>query len=246
MLASRLGTLVEAGLMERHASRSYSLTECGVALWPVLLCIWSWERRYVVGQADRLPRMQHAACGAEFRPVLCCMVCGSPAGIVDVSVGLAAGQDFARSAPVGGNRRRSGSRRHQGAGLFPETMALVGSRWSSAVLGASCLGARRFTEFQRMTGAPPAVLSERLRSFVALGVLERGSYDLTAKGQAFFPVVSTALAWGERWLGRPGSPTVVAGHAEHAFLPQLGCSACERVLTADVMSTSVVTTAGSG
>ena len=237
VLAARLATLVEAELLERRTTGEYSLTDRGASLWPVLLSIWSWEQRYVTGQADALPRMVHRSCGTEFRPVLCCAVCGDAVGMTQVSVELAEGQDFARSAPVGGNRRRTGSRAHPGAGLFPETMTLLGSRWSSAVLGASCLGARRFTEFQRMTGAPPAVLSERLRSFVDLGVLgaRDGAYHLTAKGQAFFPVVSAALAWGERWFGDPGAPTVVARHAGHAFLPRLACSACQRALTAETV-----------
>lgn len=247
VLTDRLAALVDAGVLARRPSGDYALTERGTGLWPVLLSIWSWEQRYVAGQADRLPRMVHRTCGTGFRPVLSCAVCGDAVAMADVSVGLAEGQDFARSAPVGGNRRRTGSRGHAGAGLFPETMALLGSRWSSAVLGAACLGAGRFTDFQQMTGAPPAVLSERLRSFVSVGVLEEGSYRLTAKGQAFFPVVSTALAWGERWYGEPGSPAVDARHDGHPFLPQLACSMCERVLAGeDVRVTEAVEQAHEG
>lgn len=43
-------------------------------------------------------------------------------------------------------------------------------------------------------------------------------------------MVSTAVAWGERWFGEPGSPAVEARHDGHPFLPQLACSMCERVL----------------
>lgn len=242
VLSSRLAALVREGILDQRASGEYALTGAGLELWPVLLSIWSWERRYAAGQADSLPRMVHRTCGAEFRPVLCCAVCRDAVGLADVSVALAEGQDFARSTPVSRNRRRSGTRPHQGAGLFPETMTLLGSRWSSAVLGAACLGATRFGELQRMTGAPPAVLSERLRTFVAVGVLRDGrsdesrpSYTLTEKGRAFFPVVSTALAWGERRFGEPGAPAVEARHAEHPFLPELACSTCERVLTAEAV-----------
>lgn len=242
VLAARLATLVQAGVLDRRPSGEYVLSEHGVSLWPVLVSIWSWERQYVAGQADRLPTMVHRPCGSEFRPVMCCAVCGDAVGMADVSVVLAPGQDFARSAPVGGNRRRSGSRAHRGAGLFPQTMTLLGSRWSSAVLGAACLGATRFTEFQRMTGAPAAVMAERLRTFVAVGVLEHvqgeeghRTYSLTDKGRAFFPVVSTALAWGERRFGEPGLPSVDARHAGHSFLPQLACSSCQGALTAEAV-----------
>ena len=241
VLSARLRALTSAGVLERRTSGDYVLTERGVALWPVLLSIWSWEQRYAEGQAERLPSMVHSSCGQEFTPVLGCAGCARPVGMSDVDVRLAPGQDFARSAPVGANRRRAGTRSHEGAGLFPETMALVGSRWSSAVLGAVCLGATRFGEVEAMTGAPPAVLSERLRSFVALGVLvdERGGtrprYELTDKGRAFFAVVSTALAWGERWFGRPGSPSLDARHDGHVFVPHLACSVCTAVLAAQTV-----------
>ncbi len=232
VLTARLGGLSQAGVLVRRTSGEYALTDRGASLWPVLLSIWSWEQRHVAGQADLLPAMVHRACGAQFTPALRCAACRGAVSMADVSVALTAGQDFARSAPVGGNRRRTGTRTSGGAGLFPETMTLIGSRWSSAVLGAACLGATRFTDFAQMTGAPPAVLSDRLRTFAEVGVLGeretdvRAGYALTAKGQAFFPVVSTALAWGERWFGEPGSPAVEARHTGHAFVPRLACSHC--------------------
>jgi DNA-binding HxlR family transcriptional regulator len=126
--------------------------------------------------------------------------------------------------------------------MFRETMALIGSRWSSALLGAAVLGATRFNDFERMIGAPPAVVSERLRSFVDLGVLEphprradgaRPSYRLSAKGRAFFPAVATALAWGERHFPAPDGPAVRAVHRRcgAGFVPELACSVCAEVIT---------------
>ena len=126
--------------------------------------------------------------------------------------------------------------------MFPETMALIGSRWSSALLGAAFLGATRFTDFAAMIGAAPTVVAERLRSFTDLGVLEpvevdgrpdRSTYHLTAKGRAFFPAVACFLAWGEQWRPAPDGPAVVATHhgCGRAFVPELGCSTCSATLT---------------
>ena len=120
-------------------------------------------------------------------------------------------------------------------------MEVIGSRWSAALLGAAFLGASRFSEFERMLGAPPAVVAERLQRFVDIGVLEsdpseghRGGYRLTPKGQALFDVVATMLRWGERWKGAPDGPAVIATHGDddHVFVPELACSMCGDALHA--------------
>lgn len=252
VLAARLGALVDAGVLVRVPAvggthPEYELTKAGLGLWPVLLSIWSWELHHVPGQADLLPRMLHATCAAEFEPVLRCRGCAGAAPREEVELALGPSGHFERSVPVGSNRRRTtgGRRTTAGAGMFTETMTLIGSRWSSAMLGAAVLGATRFSDFERMTGASPTAVAERLRAFVDLGVLERAggeavgesgarpaSYLLSAKGRAFFPVVATALAWGERQFPSPDGPAVLAVHRPcgKEFVPQLGCSVCAAAL----------------
>lgn len=249
VLAARLTTLVDAGVLSRHAYSDqpprfeYQLTDSGVDLWPLLLSIWSWELQYVPGQSSRLPRMVHRTCGAAFEPVLHCARCHQPVGVDDVEIGLGPSGAFERSIPVGMNRRRSSTRSAAGptAGMFPETMALIGSRWSSAMLGAAFLGATRFRDFVAMIGAPPNIVAERLRTFTDLGVLDavridgradRSTYHLTVKGRAFFPAVATFLAWGERWRPAADGPAIVATHRRcgRTFVPELACSACDVAL----------------
>jgi len=257
VLSARLATLTDAGVFVRARYSDaperfeYHLTESGLALWPLLLSIWGWEREQAEGQADALPQMVHRSCGSTFVAVLRCAGCHQPATVADVDVERGPSGAFERSAPVGTNRRRTGGRGSTDAdrpGLFPETMTLIGSRWSSAVLGAAFFGAHRFSEFERMIGAPPTVVAERLKGFVDLGVLEpadldvdgdlnrrgkRPSYRLTAKGRSFFPVVATFLAWGERWRPAADGPAVVAHHlgCGRGFVPELACSVCSQTLT---------------
>ena len=46
------------------------------------------------------------------------------------------------------------------------------NHWSASALAAAFLGARRFTDMLTMMGAPPAIVSDRLRTFCRMGVLE--------------------------------------------------------------------------
>ncbi len=237
VLSARLRSLVEGGVLERvrYSQRpprdEYLLTESGRDLWPVLVAIWSWERRHVSGRRDELPEMVHRQCGQVAWPELRCHTCSGPATAAQVRLALGPSGAFDRSAPVGANRRRPGT--------FHETMEVIGSRWSAALLGAAFLGAGRFTEFERMLGAPPTVVAERLQRFVEIGVLEpdaaageRPRYQLTAKGAALFDVVATMLRWGERWKGAADGPAVLATHGgdDHPFVPELACSACGATL----------------
>ena len=55
---------------------------------------------------------------------------------------------------------------------MPQTIELIGNRWSASALAAAFLGARRFTDMLLMMGAPPTIVSDRLRTFCQMGVLE--------------------------------------------------------------------------
>jgi DNA-binding HxlR family transcriptional regulator len=249
VLAGRLRALVDGGVLERvrYSERpprdEYLLTESGAQLWPVLVAIWSWERRFVPGQRDALPEMVHRCCGARSTSTLHCGTCHGRAAASDVHLEIGPSGAFERSVPLGGNRRRTVGV-DEVPGRFRHTMEVLGSRWSSAVLGAAFLGASRFVEFERMLGAPPSVLTERLTRFVDLGVFDvdrsaggHGRYVLSIQGAALFDVVATMLAWGERWKGAPEGPAVVATHGSdaHPFVPELACSACDAVLHAPAL-----------
>jgi hypothetical protein len=92
-----------------------------------------------------------------------------------------------------------------------------------------------------MMGAPPTIVSDRLRTFCQMGVLEtvvakagsgRVEYRLTDKGRAFFPHVMVMLDWGDRWFRAPEGPATLLSHITCGgeFHPVLNCSACGREL----------------
>ena len=74
------------------------------------------------------------------------------------------------------------------------------------------LGTRRFSAFQKNLGVAKNILTVRLRTLVAEGILEvqpaaDGSayqdYVLTAKGRGLFPVLVALRQWGEEFSFKP-------------------------------------------
>ena len=243
-LSSRLSSLADGGVVEKRPD-GYALTRSGAQLWRVLLCLWAWEQRWV--QGDALPTMRHLACGAVFAPALSCAACGAHTALPDLDLSLGPAGALSRAVPVGTHRKRSGTAAGEGPGLFPDTVALLGSRWSAGVVGCLLLGATRFREVERMLGAPPTVVSARLRELVARGVLRRDgtAYALTDKGRDVLPAVASLVAWGERWLGAPDGPSLVVTHREcgAAFVPVLVCDRCDGALVRREVAVETATSA---
>jgi DNA-binding HxlR family transcriptional regulator len=104
-------------------------------------------------------------------------------------------------------------------------LTVVGEKWTFLVLREAFNGVRRFEDMQRRTGAPRQVLSNRLASLVADGILRkapyqregqrpRSEYRLTDKGLDLFPVIAALLAWGDKYAAWPGGPAVELTHRD--------------------------------
>ncbi|GAA4602193.1 helix-turn-helix domain-containing protein [Actinoallomurus liliacearum] len=82
ILAARLRTLVEAGVLTRrqyeaHPPRyEYVPTEAGRALQPILLNLMDWGDRYVTDGPP--PTVWRHSCGADLHPRTVCAHCGEP------------------------------------------------------------------------------------------------------------------------------------------------------------------------
>jgi DNA-binding HxlR family transcriptional regulator len=104
------------------------------------------------------------------------------------------------------------------------TLAVVGEKWSLLVLREAFFGVRRFADFQRVLGAPKAVLSDRLATLVEQGVLtrvpyqaegerQRHEYRLTTKGRDLYPTLVALMQWGDTYLS-DGPPPLELQHAD--------------------------------
>lgn len=236
VLATRLKELVRHGIFELAAYRDgrtryeYRLTARGLALWSLLVAIHSWERDW----ADRahLPPLMHDLCGAEARPYLACGACRKPMSARDTHTEQGPLASFER---VGLPRRHRRTVRPEARpdiiGYCPDSMEILGDRWSTTLLAAAFLGARRFVDFQGRLGIAPSVLTDRLRRFVELGVFASGgdgSYRLTDKGLAFFEVFAFLVDWAQRELPAPAGSALTITHRPCGaeLEPVLLCTAC--------------------
>lgn len=88
----------------------------------------------------------------------------------------------------------------------------IGDWWSLLIVRDAFDGLRRFGEFQRSLGLARNILSARLRSLVAHGIMDTepasdGSpyqeYILTEKGRGLFPLLVALRQWGEDFFFEP-------------------------------------------
>ena len=115
------------------------------------------------------------------------------------------------------------------------TLDIVGEWWTLLIVRNLLLGQRRFEEIQSDLGIARNILSDRLTTLVARGIVdrvrymehpERFEYTLTEKGRDLFPVIAALMQWGDRWAAPDGPPMVfrhTCGHNGHA---QVTCSEC--------------------
>ena len=84
-------------------------------------------------------------------------------------------------------------------------------RWTALIIRELAFGGVRFSQLQRgVPLASPSLLSARLKQLEAEGIVERRksetqkswTYQLTASGEEFVPVVMSLGVWGQRWSRR--------------------------------------------
>jgi DNA-binding HxlR family transcriptional regulator len=86
------------------------------------------------------------------------------------------------------------------------TLDIIGERWTLLVLRELSFGRTRFRDFQQaLPGIPATVLSDRLKTLEAHGLVERAVYNqhplraeyrLTPKGDTLRPVLGALALWG--------------------------------------------------
>ncbi|MGY1849627.1 MULTISPECIES: winged helix-turn-helix transcriptional regulator [unclassified Blastococcus] len=110
---------------------------------------------------------------------------------------------------------------------------VVGDRWALLVVREVSLGAHRFSEILRGTGAPRERLAARLTALVDAGVLERreysrnpprSDYHLTRAGRDLLPVLQALMQWGDRHVA--DAPPAELRHHGHRITASWVCDVC--------------------
>jgi DNA-binding HxlR family transcriptional regulator len=99
------------------------------------------------------------------------------------------------------------------------TLGVLGERWTLLILREAIDGTTRFAEFREALGIASDVLSERLATLVAYGVMTREpyrdpghrvrhAYKLTPAGRDLHVALGALQMWGDRHLPRDDGPTI--------------------------------------
>ncbi|MFJ4621575.1 winged helix-turn-helix transcriptional regulator [Streptomyces sp. NPDC088812] len=102
-------------------------------------------------------------------------------------------------------------------------LAVVGERWSLLIVREALDGARRFGEFRARLGIASNLLSTRLDTLLAAGVMrrvpyqepgdrQRFEYELTEQGLDLRSTLVALLEWGDKYLADPQGPSVIVRH----------------------------------
>ncbi|HEV3035607.1 MAG TPA: helix-turn-helix domain-containing protein [Solirubrobacteraceae bacterium] len=119
-------------------------------------------------------------------------------------------------------------------------LGVLGERWTMLVMREILLGRRRFAEIRDELAVAPNILSDRLDTLVAQGLLRRRRYGKhpdaheylpTRKGVDMNPVLVALMQWGDRYAAPSGPPRVYVHTAcGHDARPELRCGQCSEEL----------------
>ena len=105
------------------------------------------------------------------------------------------------------------------------SLEVLGEKWTILIIREALWGRTRFSEFRDSLGVASDILSDRLATLVAGGVLERVpyrdegsrerfSYHLTEAGRDLKPVLAALNAWGDAHRTSGWGPSALYRDAE--------------------------------
>ncbi len=124
-------------------------------------------------------------------------------------------------------------------------LKVIGEKWALLVLREIAFGQNRFDNIAFNTGAPRVILTARLKSLEAAGIVYRRlyqqrparyEYHLAKAGEQLFAVMHALRDWGDRFARDDPENIVTFRHACGAKLHlEIRCAACgEPIAPGDV------------
>lgn len=240
-LSERLKKLVALGLLGRETpaesvgQKFYHLTHKGLGLYPAVLMVWLWEKRWGSRQKTLPSTLVHTVCGQRFSPVLACTACSEKTGLSDLRLELDPNAALLASAIRRERTGRIAGTSAQGLGL-----GLRVDRWALLIITAIILGCHYFDQIAKVLGISSAVLTRRLNAMVEMDLLlcqtdqqdaRRFIYRLTPASRDLLGYLVCFSGWASReFLRQPSSIRPVHKACAQTFVAQVVCSACQQVV----------------
>ena len=123
--------------------------------------------------------------------------------------------------------------------------SVIGEPWTPLIIRDLIIGLHRFDDLRADLGVSSSVLSDRLATLEASGVVERvnykseqrsrDEYHLTDIGKELVPVLATVMSWGDKWFADSGAPGLIVHDtcSNSGVEPVVVCKQCGDPITAD-------------
>ena len=127
------------------------------------------------------------------------------------------------------------------------SLQLIGDWWSPLIIRDLWLGITRFDELIEDLGISRNLLTRRLKALADSGIVERTAYQsrpvryeyrLSQAGRDLMPAMLALTEWGDRWASLEEGRPMLFVHTKcgHQFQPQVTCSACGELISADTVT----------
>lgn len=227
-IAQSLAKLTAAGILEGGGHQGYRLSPAGHRMFPICIGLMIWGDEYV--RPILHPEQPHPPLTLHWRddesqipikPIWICAHCQTTFTARDCA--------WIDGPGAGIQLRREGRYRPPNKTLYAKAqpcsvasaLEIIGDRWTFLILREAFFGQRRFEDFVSRLGIARNVLANRLESLIATHLLERKQisknsarmeYRLASAGLALYPLTTTMMNWGDRWLRAPNQEPLIVLH----------------------------------
>ncbi|MBC7437011.1 MAG: helix-turn-helix transcriptional regulator [Bdellovibrionales bacterium] len=237
-LTQRLKALTALGLLRQRPYQTkpvrmgYHLTTQGLQLYPQVLMMWVWARRWGAAQMTLPPSLLHKPCGHNFSPHMCCAQCNERVGVNDLTFSLQINPEMATAEAPRQRAPRLAARADGAQG----GLGLRVDRWTLLIVSAVLLGCHHFDQLSQVLGIGSSVLARRLAGMEESALLlcqadtndaRRKIYRLAPASRDLFGYIICFSSWASRHHFKQAN-TIRSVHkgCGHAFVPKVVCSCC--------------------
>ena len=241
-LAQRLRKLIDLGLLRprpyqlkplRHA---YHASAKAMAMYPQVLMMWAWEKRWGGLQRGLPDALLHRPCGHLFAPVLTCQACEQDAEVTTMRVQLQPRSPQAQT-PTTPQTRPARTTRLVWRSATPAGLDHRVDRWNLLIVAAVVLGCHHFDQLSQALGIGSSTLARRLQNMVESGLLHteadrhdgrRRRYTLTDSSRDLLGYIVCLSRWAGQAHLQQTSSIVPIHTCGKPFVARVACSACRQ------------------